>query len=349
MQHAVDPVADDQSILERLDVNVRRALLERVGDDQADETDDRRFGGEVLQLLDVGEHPVFVDDACLDAIDDLSQRRLVAAVKSLQRLVELVGQRDHRSDRPAGHHLECFDGELVGGVDHGQHQLVLVLADRDRARLAEETRADALLENREFGIGVGLDHRDAELQCKRFGHFALRDQAEIHQQLAQTLAFGTRTALGIRLLQPKRAIERDRIELATLDEHLAHSPADRRGLCGDGRDNRRGRIGRHRCRVVRHRDHGRSVSASDVVRQRQRGLGGTRGRCRMGGFQHSMSLVSRRVYTDARRYAPVRRWLCCRSHSSPVKAAFAAAIVASTSASLCAPETNPASNADGAR
>ena len=33
VQHAVDPVADAQPVLERLDVDVRGARLERVGDD----------------------------------------------------------------------------------------------------------------------------------------------------------------------------------------------------------------------------------------------------------------------------------------------------------------------------
>jgi hypothetical protein len=74
VQHAVDPVADDEAVLERLDVDVGRARFERVGDDERDEPDDGRLGGEVLQLLDVGVDRKVVP-ALLDVADARAQRR----------------------------------------------------------------------------------------------------------------------------------------------------------------------------------------------------------------------------------------------------------------------------------
>ena len=95
VQHAVDPVADDQPVLERLDVDVRRARLERVGDEQRHEADDRRLGREVLQLLDVGVERELVG-ARLDVAEQLALRRLAGAVEPLERRLELGRNRDHR-------------------------------------------------------------------------------------------------------------------------------------------------------------------------------------------------------------------------------------------------------------
>ncbi len=53
MQHAVDAVTHLQPVLERLDMDVRGALLDRALDHQVDQPDDRRFGGQVAQMLDV--------------------------------------------------------------------------------------------------------------------------------------------------------------------------------------------------------------------------------------------------------------------------------------------------------
>src|SRR5215471_15954915 len=43
VENAVDPVADLQLVLERLDVDVRGALLDRPADEQVHEADDRRL------------------------------------------------------------------------------------------------------------------------------------------------------------------------------------------------------------------------------------------------------------------------------------------------------------------
>ena len=94
MQHAVDPVADAQPVLERLDVDVGGARLERVGDDERHEADDRRLGREVLQVLNVGIERELV--ALLDVADDLTDRRAARAVEPLECGVELRRNRHLR-------------------------------------------------------------------------------------------------------------------------------------------------------------------------------------------------------------------------------------------------------------
>ena len=219
VQHAVDPVTDDEPVLERLDVDVGRARVERVGDDERDEPDHRRLRREVLQLLDVGVERELVA-ALLDVADDLAHRGAAGAVQALERGVELVGNRDQRLHVAAGHHPERADRVFVGRIGHRERKLVLVLAHRQRARLAQETRGDALLEDREFGIAGGVDERQAELRGQRLGDVALRADAERHQQRAQLFAAF--------LLHAKRALESGGVELAALDQNFANAFASRR-------------------------------------------------------------------------------------------------------------------------
>ena len=211
VQHAVDAVAHDQPVLERLDVDVRGAHLQRVGDHQRDEPDHRRLGGQVLELLDVGVERELV--ALLDVADDLAELRLAGTVEALERGLELGGDRHHRLHLPPGDHAERVDRIRVGRVGHGKHQLVGILVDRQRARFAQEARGDLFLENRQLGIRSAVDERQTQLVRQRLGDIALRDQPQRHQQRAELLA-------GIRL-QAQRALERGGIELAALDENFA--------------------------------------------------------------------------------------------------------------------------------
>ena len=52
VQHAVDAEPDPQVVLGRLEVDVGGAVLDRLGDEQVDELDDRRV---LDDLLDLGE------------------------------------------------------------------------------------------------------------------------------------------------------------------------------------------------------------------------------------------------------------------------------------------------------
>ena len=86
---------------------------------------------------------------------------------------------------------------------------------RQRARLAQEARRDALLEDRKFGIAAGVDQRQAELRGERFGDVALGAQAERDEQRAELFA-----AL---LLQPQRALDAGGIELSAGDQDFAEA------------------------------------------------------------------------------------------------------------------------------
>ncbi len=211
VQHAVDAIAHDQTVFERLEMDIRRAHFERVGDDQRYQANHRRFGSEILQLLDVGVEPDVV--ALLDVADNLPQRRFARAVETLQRRLELGRNRDHRLDPAPGDHLERVHRVRVGGVGHRQRELVLIFGQRQRARLAQKPRGDALFENRELGVSGGFDERQVELSRERLRDVALRNDPERDEQRTELLA-------GL-LLQPQRTLEPRRIELAALDQNFA--------------------------------------------------------------------------------------------------------------------------------
>ena len=213
VQHAVDPVAHDQPVLERLDVDVRRARVERIGDDQRHHAYHRRFGGEILQLLDVGVEGKVI--ALLDVAQDLAERRFARAIQPLERRLELHRNRDLRSHLATGDHLECVDRVLVSRVGHRQRQLGFVFGERQRARFAQESRRYTLLEDRKLGVASRFDQRQSKLIGQRLRHVALGDHAERDQQHAELLA-------GV-LLNAQGAVQPGDIELAALDQDLAES------------------------------------------------------------------------------------------------------------------------------
>ena len=93
--------------LDGLEVDVRRALLDALGDERVHELDDRRVLGGVAQVEDLGALVVLVD-ALLD--DDV-----VEGVQALDELMDVLGRRDRRADLVAGDQRDVVDGEHVPG------------------------------------------------------------------------------------------------------------------------------------------------------------------------------------------------------------------------------------------
>ena len=174
VQDAVDAVTNAQIVLERLDVDVGRALVNRFADDLVDELHDRRVGivgvqvGARFDVLERFEGAV--------GLEDFVEGFRADAVERFHRAQDLRA----RHEDPLGGLVEQLRGELapgrvkqiVGREDDG------VLLDLDRqdmvledepARQDEQSRAlDAL--------GVDRDDRDAEkiadrLEEKLFVHF----------------------------------------------------------------------------------------------------------------------------------------------------------------------------------
>ena len=131
VEDAVDPVLDEDDVLLRLDVDVRRPPLDRVEDDRVDELDDRR---RVLRdpVDREGLFPLLV------LADELEPEVLGGLVEDALRrlaLLEDVGDRraapDLEPQGQTGEELELVELHDVGrvGADHRQRLLGSLLRD----------------------------------------------------------------------------------------------------------------------------------------------------------------------------------------------------------------------------
>ena len=113
-QHAVDAEAHAHLAALGLEVDVGRALLDRLGDDRVDELDDRRVVRGLADLGDLGELLL----ALLDRLGD----RVVEPAHAADQAVDVVGRGDHRPHLVAGHQLEVVEREHVRRVRHRDEQ-----------------------------------------------------------------------------------------------------------------------------------------------------------------------------------------------------------------------------------
>ena len=98
VQHAVDAVADAQVVFQRLDVDVGRALVQRLAHDLVDEADDGRLG--VLLVEDV-DLLLQVERGVVDVapLEDLVEGRRADAVTGAQRGQDVAARRHAPGDR----------------------------------------------------------------------------------------------------------------------------------------------------------------------------------------------------------------------------------------------------------
>jgi hypothetical protein len=215
VQHAVDAVAHDQPVLEWLDVDVGGARLQRLREDEVHEPDHRRLGSEVLQVLDIA--PVLLVVARLDALDDGAHGRLAAAIQPLERRVDLVGRRDVGTHALARGHLHRRDHERIRRIGDRERQLVFVLTQRHRLRVAQELGREPFFHERQLGEVRRQRERQVQLVGQRVREVAARDHAQAHQHHADFLA---RLAT---LLQLEGSLQVGGVELAALDQDFAYS------------------------------------------------------------------------------------------------------------------------------
>ena len=123
VEQAVDAVAHTHRLLVRLDVDVRRAALHGVHEDEVHQLDDGRLFRRALQIVGVqfffGAPELNVD--VVKAVDDVlvRQRRVV---RLLDGLLDRRLARDDDFDVVAGDELEIVDGVDVRRVAHGDDE-----------------------------------------------------------------------------------------------------------------------------------------------------------------------------------------------------------------------------------
>ena len=222
VEDAVDPVADAVVLLVRLDVDVRGALLDRVGEDDVHQADDRRFLGLLLQHLEV-EILVLVEHfergvrrGVGEVLHDLLE---LDGVRRAVVLVDRDAQRgfrgDHGIDVVPRHELDVVHGEDVGRVDHRQGHFGADLGDRKDGVLARDVGRDHLDDRFVDLDALQVDRGDPEVLGKELDEVLLRHGADLHQRRAD--------APALLLLQGEPLLQLLRADLAGLEEGVSQA------------------------------------------------------------------------------------------------------------------------------
>ena len=127
MQNAVHAVADAKLVLRRLEVNIRRPILERLPNDLVDELDHTGV------LVALGDFLVLIKEnieRILVVILQFLERLGADAVNFLERLFDLAARCQSQLDHAAGVELHGIDHRRVERVADGHLERAILGMDR---------------------------------------------------------------------------------------------------------------------------------------------------------------------------------------------------------------------------
>jgi len=175
------------------EVDVRGALLYRLGDDRLHELHDRCVGRGLAQVGHLGDRRAVVLHDVLDALRE--------AVEAPDEQSDVVGGGNRGDDLESGHQPDVVDGEDVGRIGHGHEQRARPLVvDRDRAQALGHGRSDEV-----GGRHVDLVAGEVDVvEAEALGHHASElvggERPALEQNATGRLARGARG--GHRRLDP---------------------------------------------------------------------------------------------------------------------------------------------------
>ncbi len=152
-QHAVDAQAHAHGVRLGLEVDVRRALLHRLGDDLVGELDDRRVVDRLAQIDDLG-----LGELVLGPVDEIRDDVLHPPQARHERL-EVLPAGDGRADLHARHDRDVVHRDDVRRVGHRDEQRALP-AVGDRHRFVAACRDDRDQAGRRH---VDLERREVDV------------------------------------------------------------------------------------------------------------------------------------------------------------------------------------------
>ena len=168
LQHAVDAEAHAHLAAVGLEVDVRGALLDRLGDDRVHELDHRRvLGG----LADVGDRAPSSSSSSSTASATASSRRLMRPISA----GDVVGRGHDRAHLVAGHQLQVVERQHVRRVGHRhQQRAVVVEADRHGVEAARGLGRDQVHRRQVGAVDLQVDVVEAEALGDRAGQLVAR-------------------------------------------------------------------------------------------------------------------------------------------------------------------------------
>ena len=151
VEHAVDPVADDQRVLLRLEVDVAGPVLGGLEDERVDEPHERRVGDAV-----VGLEVVLVLVEAGHVADERGIHRLGGARQPADLGEHVFSRGDEELDRVPRGEAELVEAVHVLRVGDRDLEVAAVGGERDRADALEHRQRDDLRR-------LGVDARDREV------------------------------------------------------------------------------------------------------------------------------------------------------------------------------------------
>ena len=205
MEQAVDPEADDELVAQRLDMDVARAVVDRLGDHEIDEPHHRGVLGLLAQGREIDVLVGVLAGSEVDVLEDLadSLARANLLIEGVDRLAHVGRARQpHIDARAAGERAQMVDRDHVERVSHRHIELIAVARQREHARLPRQMLGNQL---HHVGVGprqpIGRGDGEIELLRQQVDHLAFVEKPEADQGLAEPLArIALRMQRGIQLI-----------------------------------------------------------------------------------------------------------------------------------------------------
>src|SRR5208282_4673925 len=193
LQHAVNTEAHAELFFVRLDVNVAGPSLDRVGEDQIHQLDDRSLVGGFLELREL--HLLLFRlqfDVTLVHLLHRLHYGFEVLFFFFRTTVRFLDAREngtfgshHRLDVEASHELDIVHREDVGRIDHGDGERCTHTTQRKNLIALRGFKGNQLDDGRiDFKVRQ-VDGGDAILTREKVRNVLVREEAELHQGRAQ--------------------------------------------------------------------------------------------------------------------------------------------------------------------
>ena len=222
VQNPVDAVAHLELVLERLEMDVRGLVLDRLEQHEVDQPHHLVVVGGLGQLLEVDRLAPALEGRQGVGLAQLGHepghRAVLARVPLGEHLVDLILRGHHRVDLEAHQQAEVVDRPEVVRALHGDGDgpRLLVVVERDDLVGVGALRGQGLDRRRGDSVDIDLHHPHARLAGQGSQDVVLLDVLQPNQQPPDRLAAG--------LLELERLVDLVAGHLAELGEHPPQPP-----------------------------------------------------------------------------------------------------------------------------